>query len=141
MSADKPEFPTSITFTPTASAITFYGGDTLVWLTISPDGVIAVGPGLSDDEATQRVANMLAERYSQLHRDQASALASTQAEILRLKAALEPFGELGSDEGNDDFPDDTPAVVKLGRVADFSLTLGDFRRAARSLSQDGEEGA
>jgi hypothetical protein len=63
-----------------------------------------------------------------------AALASSQEEIERLSKALEPFAELGSDEGNEDFPDDTGAVVKVGRVADFSLTLGDFRAAASALA-------
>lgn len=72
-----------LTYTPTAHAVTFYGGDTKVWLTISPDGVMAPGPGLSEDEATQHIAKMLAERYSALHRDQA-------AEIERLKAETRP---------------------------------------------------
>ncbi|WP_192258636.1 hypothetical protein [Mesorhizobium caraganae] len=72
---------TSITFTPIAPALTFHGGDTKVWLTISADGVMTVGPGLFEDEATQRVAALLAHNYSALHRDQA-------VEIARLKAEL-----------------------------------------------------
>lgn len=82
-------FPTSITFTPTTSALTFYGGDTRVWLTISQDGVMTVGPGLSEDEAARRVAHMLAQHYSALHREQAE-------EIARLKAALEKAEEPAS---------------------------------------------
>lgn len=75
------DFPASITFTPTDTALTFYGGDTRTWLTISCDGLMTIGPGLSEDEATQRVAKMLAENYSQLHKAQAD-------EIQRLRAAL-----------------------------------------------------
>lgn len=72
----------SITFTPNAPALTFYGGDNRVWLTISADGFITVGSGLSEDEATQRVAAMLAEAYSALHKQQAE-------EIERLRTALQ----------------------------------------------------
>lgn len=51
------------------------------WLTIAPDGSMRVGAGLSEDEATRRVAEMLARNYSQLYRDQAE-------EISRLREAL-----------------------------------------------------
>ena len=78
----------SITFTPSASALTFYGGDTKVWLTISSDGVMTVGPDLSEEEATQRVAKMLAERYSALHKQQAEEIARLSAELSDLRAAV-----------------------------------------------------
>ncbi len=39
------------------------------WLTINPDGTIELGEDLSADEATQKVAKMLAENYSNLHSD------------------------------------------------------------------------
>ena len=44
--------------------IKFYGSQPLkTYLTITPDGRLIPGDGLSDDEATQLVAKMLAEHY------------------------------------------------------------------------------
>jgi hypothetical protein len=50
-------------------------------------------------------------------------------EIERLRAALEPFADV-SGEGDEDFPDETKATIKFGRTTYYSITLGDFRRAA-----------
>lgn len=57
-----------------------------------------------------------------------------RAALAKAHQALEPFAELGADEGHEDHPDETPAVIKVGRVTDFSFSLSDFRRAARALS-------
>lgn len=48
--------------------------------------------------------------------------------------ALEPFADIAG-EGSDDFPDETPVVVKFGRTTNYSLTLGDFRRASTALAK------
>lgn len=48
--------------------------------------------------------------------------------------ALAPFADIDG-EGDEDFPDDTPVTVKFGRTTDFTLTLGDFRRARHVLSK------
>jgi hypothetical protein len=36
----------------------------VVYLTLTPDGKLLPGPGLSMDDATQKAAEMLAERYA-----------------------------------------------------------------------------
>lgn len=104
MSAEK-QHPASITFTPNAPALTFNDGDTKVWLTISPEGVMAVGAGLSEDEATQRVAHMLAQNYSALHRDQADRIATLEAALAAVAVAAysEPYylGRNGMEPGPD----------------------------------------
>lgn len=48
--------------------------------------------------------------------------------------ALAPFADIDG-EGDEDFPDDTPVTVKFGRTTDYTLTLGDFRRARHVLSK------
>lgn len=53
--------------------------------------------------------------------------------------ALEPFGEIDG-EGDEDFPDDTKVTVKFGRTTDYTLTLGDFRRARSAIQSATGEG-
>ncbi|RWP10467.1 hypothetical protein [Mesorhizobium sp.] len=93
----------------------------------------------------KRAANATARKWAEKvieqsdRADKAEArLASTEADILRLKAALEPFGRWSAMlEGEfADYSDDTI----VARISGTMVTFGDFRRAARSLSQDGEEG-
>lgn len=67
----------------------------------------------------------------------ADHIASLEKALAEARVALEPFAELGADEGHEDHPDDTPAVVKVGRVTDFSMHLSDFRRAARLSTSNG----
>lgn len=74
-------------------------------------------------------------------------IAAQSAELSRLRnshtalvEALEPFGDVCG-EGDEDFPDETKVVVKFGRSTHYALTLGDFRRAARALSAEGEKDA
>lgn len=50
-----------------------------------------------------------------------------------LMEALEPFANLDG-EGAEDFPDDTPVVVRFGRTTNYSLTLGHIRRASLALT-------
>lgn len=47
--------------------------------------------------------------------------------------ALRPFADLVN-EGSEDFPDDTKGVIKFGRTTDYSLNLGDLRRAQSALA-------
>lgn len=51
--------------------------------------------------------------------------------------ALGPFEDLDC-EGAEDHPDDTKVTTQYGRVTDYSLRLGDFRRA-RSVRQWAEK--
>lgn len=74
-----------------------------------------------------------------LMRRAASALASTQAEILRLKAALAPFAKEAEDWAV--YPDAEGLVEGWTDGPTSSLNVGHLRAAARSLSHDGEEGA
>jgi len=72
---------------------------------------------------------------------EAEALAaSLETALAQAREALEPFAELGADEGHEDHPDDTPAVIKIGRVTDFSMHLSDFRRAAALSSSKQKDG-
>lgn len=49
-----------------------------------------------------------------------------------LHDALEPFAGVDG-EGSADFPDDTKVVVTFGRTTNYTLTLGDFRRARAAI--------
>lgn len=60
------------------------------------------------------------------------ALSSAQERIAELEGALEPFADVDG-EGNEDMPDNTPAVVKVGRSTYYALDLEDFRRASKTL--------
>lgn len=64
-------------------------------------------------------------------------LALLRSQKEKLVEALEPFGELDG-EGSEDFPDETPVVVKFGRTTDFTLKLGDIRRASAALRESGQ---
>lgn len=55
------------------------GGGT--FLTITKDGQIVAGEGLSQDDATQAAAKMLAEKFSALHQSQAARIAELEAVI------------------------------------------------------------
>lgn len=57
-----------------------------------------------------------------------------------LYEALEPFADVDG-EGDEDFPDDTKVTVSFGRTTNYTLTLGDFRRARAALKEknDGKE--
>lgn len=56
-------------------------------------------------------------------------LSRLSARVEELERAAEPFINVIS-EGVEDHPDDTKATLKLGRMTDYSLTLGDFRLLA-----------
>jgi hypothetical protein len=66
----------------------------------------------------------------------ADRIAALEKALAEAREALAPFAELGADEGHEDHPDETPAIIKVGRVTDFSMHLSDFRRAA-ALSNGG----
>lgn len=60
-------------------------------------------------------------------------LREARAEIGRLREALEPFDDaLGED---DEFSDETKVTAQWGRHTDYSLRLGDFRRARQALTK------
>jgi hypothetical protein len=51
-----------------------------------------------------------------------------------LVEALEPFVEsLGEDD--DDFPDETPVIMKYGRTTYYALRMGHLRRAASAIAR------
>lgn len=50
-------------------------------------------------------------------------------------AALEPFADVGVSEGAEDYADAMPATVTIGRLTCYSLTLGDFRKAAAVVKE------
>lgn len=57
-----------------------------------------------------------------------AAVVALVKENERLRAALEPFDDaLGEDEP--ELPDETRVTLKYGPVSNFTLTLGDLRRA------------
>lgn len=58
-----------------------------IFFTMLADGTIELGEGLSADEATQRVAALLAKNYSALHQQQAD-------EIARLNEIIAPFADV-----------------------------------------------
>lgn len=62
-------------------SIRFQGGGGGTFLTITKDGQIVAGEGLSQDEATQAAAKMLAEQFSALHQKQAARIAELEAVI------------------------------------------------------------
>jgi len=67
-------------------------------------------------------------------KDEAVANMHLIAAAPEMHDALAPFADIDG-EGDEDFPDDTPVTVKFGRTTDFTLTIGDFRRARRVLSK------
>jgi len=44
----------------------FYGFDSRLLMTLTPDGKLILGPGLSADEATQEVAKLLKLKYEEM---------------------------------------------------------------------------
>jgi len=58
-----------------------------VFLTISADGVMTIGEGMSADEATQEVAQMLIKHFAMAY---VTEIAELHAEINRLKAKRPP---------------------------------------------------
>jgi hypothetical protein len=67
-------------------------------------------------------------------RFEAEANARLIAAAPDLAEAAQPFADLAS-EGSEDFPDETPVTVRFGRTTDYSLTLGDIRRAVTALQK------
>lgn len=57
---------------------------------------------------------------------------SAEAQVERMREALEPFADIDG-EGDEDFADDTPVEIKFGRSAVYTAKLGDFRRARAAL--------
>lgn len=67
--------------------------------------------------------------YRQLSMDEVRARDAVEAENVVLRRALEPFAEVLDEYDPDDEHDETPATLVVGSVTDYSLTLGDLRRA------------
>lgn len=85
--------------------------------------VFGLGEALTNYETFVRLANP----------ETIKALLSERDSLL---AALERFGEI-SGEGDEGFPDDTPVTVLFGRSTNYSLHLGDLRRAAALTTKEG----
>lgn len=77
---------------------------------------------------------MSEDSRSQDHDPHSGYVTSGQDHAPELLAALEPFGEIDG-EGDEDFPDDTKVTVKFGRSTNYTLTLGDFRRARAAVAK------
>ena len=58
---------------------------------------------------------------------------AAEADLVRARKALEPFAAVLDDFDPADEDDFTPGTFVAGSVTDYSLTLGDFRLASRSL--------
>lgn len=58
------------------------------FLTITEDGRFVPGSGLSQDEATQRAAKLIAETYSDLHKQQAATISHLTAELARCQESI-----------------------------------------------------
>lgn len=97
----------------------------------------------------------LRQRLEQVERERDGEIAVSEAgEIERLKwreramsdrallaetgKVLEPFADVDG-EGDEDFPDDTPVHTKFGRTDDFTLVLGDFRKARALATKIAEQ--
>lgn len=93
------------------------------------------GIGAKEQAQTERIALAFAASLS--HDETATAtIEALKAERDSLLAALERFGEI-SGEGDEDFPDGTPVTVRFGRSTNYSLNLGDLRRAAALTTKEG----
>jgi hypothetical protein len=67
-------------------------------------------------------------------------LSAAFTRITELETALEPFSNVAG-EGDEDFPDDAPVIVKFGRTTCYSLCLGDLRRAHIAASNASDDRA
>lgn len=59
-------------------------------------------------------------------------LKATRAECERLREALQPFANI-SGEGDEDYADDAQVTITFGRTTNYTVKLGDLRRAASAL--------
>lgn len=77
--------------------------------------------------------------YPSIMAQQAAEISSLRSKLDEAREALEPFADVDGD-GDEDFPDDAPVVIKFGRTIFYPIKLGDFRRARRALaSLEGRE--
>ena len=74
----------ALTSVSAGDAITFSGQGKKL-LSISADGVMTIGEGMSDDEATQEAARVLVEHFAAIY---ASELAAAQRRISELETQL-----------------------------------------------------
>ncbi|MGA0561733.1 hypothetical protein ACO2RV_04730 [Ancylobacter sp. VNQ12] len=65
-------------------------------------------------------------------RDRIARMERREQELINV---LGPFADVAG-EGNEDYPDDTKCVAKVGHCTYYALTLGDFRRASSVVSTD-----
>lgn len=77
-----------LTFRPVGNNIHFN------FLTLTNDGKIVIGPGMAMEEATQKAAHMLADTYSQLHKDQAARIEKLEAALLDIAKARNYAGKI-----------------------------------------------
>lgn len=66
-----------------------------------------------------------------------TALTALSARDAKMREALEPFADLDG-EGDEDFGDDEPVVIKFGRTSAFTVKLGDLRRARLASDRTGD---
>ena len=90
------------------------------------------------DEMVTRLEEPWDQRQSrrvQTEIEAAMLIRSLVAEIAVLRSALEPFSIILDEYDPDDEDDETPATLVVGSVTDYSLTLGDLRRARVALKE------
>jgi hypothetical protein len=59
---------------------------------------------------------------------------AAEAALKEAREGLRPFADLDG-EGNDDFPDDAKVTATFGHITDYTLKLGDIRKARALLSK------
>ena len=103
-------------------AICTAAGKALV--TIKPDGVIEYGEDYSPDAA----AKIFWEAIGFYHPSR------LERAVPDMYAALMPFADI---DGEDDehFTDDAKVITSFGRSTNYTLTLGDFRRARMAFAR------
>ncbi len=54
--------------------------------------------------------------------------------VAELEGVLEPFADI-SGEGDEDFPGETPVLIKFGRTQFYSISLSHLRAACAALAK------
>lgn len=79
---NSPQMPELAVIAEDPAPLVLYSQGSGTFLTISKDGQIVAGEGLSQDEATQAAAKMLAEQFSALHQKRAARIADLEDALM-----------------------------------------------------------
>lgn len=93
---NSPQMPEFAVIAEDPAPLVLYSQGSGTFLTITKDGQIVAGEGLSQDEATQAAAKMLAEQFSALHQKQAAEIASLRATINQIMTPGESYKRLNA---------------------------------------------